>query len=128
MLPGNHTGAKLQLQNVSKFGANFHIDVDHAGSLTDSNPCSNHLCDYKREINVFQMYPTGSKRSGNGINFHGGRSDPVKIARDFHAGRAAKQSTHISVHRNILHRNTHHEAKNPWYMYVGSGKRVSLPK
>ena len=41
----------------------------------DSNPCSNHLCDYKREINVFQMYPTGSKRSENGINFHlGGRS------------------------------------------------------
>ena len=56
---GNHTGAKLQLQNVSKFGANFHIDVDHTGSLTDSNPCSNHLCDYKREINVFQMYRDG---------------------------------------------------------------------
>ena len=72
---GNHTGAKLQLQNVSKFGANFHIDVDHSlahrfkSMFKPFNVTT-------REINVFQMYRDGggSEMLGSGINFHGGRS------------------------------------------------------
>ena len=70
------TLVQLRLQNVSKSGENFHIDVDHAlahrfkSMFKPFNVTT-------REINVFQMYRDdcgGSETLGNGINFHGGRS------------------------------------------------------